>query len=162
MHLTQVIWHGGLQAFGLKTGNCLSDLGAVRTAADINRDRTAQLIFIIDLNQPFGQRRSLLRLQHEFWPASNRMPASRSNDLTWAKRITVKFFSKNCKKRLDMPHSGMLHNISPVRMLLKISQCLSPNGGSYPREPPFSWGILPLQPDPDKPQPKRINHENTK
>jgi hypothetical protein len=113
MHLTHVIWHEALRAFGLKTGNCLSNLGAVRTAADINRGRTAQLIFIIDLNQPFGQRRSLLRLQHEFWPASNRMPASRSNDLTWAKRITVKFFSKNCKKRLDMPHSGMLH-ISPL------------------------------------------------
>jgi hypothetical protein len=66
MHLTQVIWHGGLQAFGLKTGNCLSDLGAVRTAADTNRVSTAQLIFIIDLNQPFGQGRSLQRLEHQF------------------------------------------------------------------------------------------------
>jgi hypothetical protein len=72
----------GLRAFGLRTGNCLSDLGAVRTAADITRVRTAQLSFIIDLNQPFGLRRSLLRLKHEFWPASNRMPAGRSDDLT--------------------------------------------------------------------------------
>jgi hypothetical protein len=98
MYLTQVIWHGGLQAFGLRKGNCLSDLGAVGTAADINPVRTAQLIFNIDLNQAFGQRRSLLRLKHEFGPASNRMPAGRSDDLTWAKWITVipKYLNYTC------------------------------------------------------------------
>jgi hypothetical protein len=50
MHLTQVIGHGGLRAFGLRTGNCLSDLGAVRTAASIDRIPMAQLIFSIDLS----------------------------------------------------------------------------------------------------------------
>jgi hypothetical protein len=48
-----------------------------------------------------------------------------------------KIFFKKLKKRLDMPHGGIVWFIPPVRMLLKISQCLSPPGGSYPREPPF-------------------------
>jgi hypothetical protein len=50
MHLTQVIGHRGLRAFGLRTDNCLSDLGAVRTAASIHRIHLTQLIFIIDLS----------------------------------------------------------------------------------------------------------------
>jgi hypothetical protein len=73
MHSTQVLLLGGLRAFNLKTGNCLSDFGAVRTAAYINRGITAQLIFIIELYEPFGQRRSLRRLKHAFWPASNQI-----------------------------------------------------------------------------------------
>jgi hypothetical protein len=50
MHLTQVIGHGGLRAFGSRTGNCLSDLGAVRSAASIHRIHITQLIFSIDLS----------------------------------------------------------------------------------------------------------------
>jgi hypothetical protein len=33
---------------------------------------------------------------------------------------------KFMKKRLDMPHGGIVWWNSPVRMLLKVSQCLSP------------------------------------
>jgi hypothetical protein len=47
MHSTQVLLLRGLRAFSLKTGNCLSDFGAVGTAACINRGITAQLIFTI-------------------------------------------------------------------------------------------------------------------
>jgi hypothetical protein len=52
-------------------------------------------------------------------------------------RKKTTFFFKKIKKMLDIPHGGIVCLNSPVRVLLKVTQCLSPMGGSYPREPPF-------------------------
>ena len=37
-----------------------------------------------------------------------------------------------------MPHGGIIDFNSPVECFLNIKMPLPP-GGSYPREPPFSW-----------------------
>jgi hypothetical protein len=47
------------------------------------------------------------------------------------------FFSKKNKKRLDMPHGGIVGSVYPVECFLKYQDASPPQGGSYPHEPPF-------------------------
>ena len=67
----------GLRRPGLSPGNCLSALGTVRTAATMDRLKTTQRLFIIELILSLRQRRSLRCLEREFWPTSNRASAIR-------------------------------------------------------------------------------------